>query len=121
MNESNERLIKGTPQCVYDVTQRSVRVMKFRVPLLDSITREEVDKEFYFDPSLKELGLTVEELRPKYHNLFRASFETAIWCEGEKAADAMNSQLEGRMSETMAVGLHGGRLQTPIFLGLFPT
>jgi len=91
--------------------------MKFRVPLLDSITREEVDKEFYFDPSLKELGLTVEELRPKYHNLFRASFETAIWCEGEKAADAMNRQLEGRMSETMAVGLHGGTTPNANILG----
>jgi hypothetical protein len=107
MYEENERLIKGSPTCIYDVTQRAVRVTKYRVPKLDPTTKQEVDKDIYFDPPLSQLGLEVSQLRPKYHNMFQASFETAIWCEGEKAADAMNNALKGRMDLTMALGLHG--------------
>ena len=100
MYEKNE-LIKAAPVCVYDITQMGKRVQKFRVDYLDPVTKKAVDKSFFFQPTLKELGIEdVALIRPKYHNLFQASFKTAIWCEGEKSADAMNNALNGRLDYT---------------------
>ena len=118
MYEEND-LIKADPILVYDMNQRGQRVMKWRVNLLDPATRQAVDKRFYYQPPLNEIGLKVQELRPKYANQFRAGTEIAIWCEGEGAADAMNQALERQGLNATALGLHGQTVPEPSILETF--